>query len=199
MRDTRLREASHIWAQAGHGQIELTSLVPRRANDTRDEQQQRYKLPLGLELTGYHLLNIAVILIFGIPKAVLSYHGQSVIPTTLEWAGGTLIAFILYCVGMLKERRPELWPLFFRVDWAPPILEFLLRSEVYLCILSCLPLRAAVASLQVALDVRRGAQLENHVSGSSTTVGITLFIAGIILYGLTTLREFTKVMQLEGR
>jgi hypothetical protein len=43
-------------------------------------------------MTGYHLLNIAVILAFGIPKAVSSYRGESVIPTTLDWVEGTLIA-----------------------------------------------------------------------------------------------------------
>jgi len=124
-----------------------------------------------------------------------------------------------YYLGVFKDQRPEIWPLFFRVDWAPAILEFLLRFEgkhydcrgtlmkgtnhvvhpVYLFIMSCLPLSAAVASLRVALDARGSAQLEGHVSGSSTTVGIALLvgIAGIILAGLATLREFMKVIHLE--
>jgi len=195
MRDPTSKEAFHIEAQAEHGQIELTSLDPR-TNNTRDEQQQRYRPPLGLEFTGYHLLNIAVILGFGISKAVLSYHGQSVIPTTQELVGGTLFAAISYYLGMFKDQRPEIWPLFFRVDWAPPILEFLLRSEVYLFLLSLLPLRAGVESLQVALDVRRRAQLEGHVSGSSTTVKIVLVVAVVVViqYGFVTLRQLTKVL-----
>jgi len=88
-----------------------------------------------VELTGYHLLNSAVILGFGISKAVLSYHGQSVTPTTQELIGGTLFAAISYYLGVFKDQRPEIWPLFFRVDWAPAILEFLLRFEVYICLL----------------------------------------------------------------
>jgi hypothetical protein len=64
----------------------------RRTNDTRGERQQHYKPPLGVEMTGYHLFNIAAILAFGIPKAVSSYRGQSVIPKTLDWVEGTLVA-----------------------------------------------------------------------------------------------------------
>ncbi|KAI0287153.1 hypothetical protein BC826DRAFT_972399 [Russula brevipes] len=121
--------------------------------------------------------------IFGIPKLVSSYRQQSVTLTTLNWVAGTPIAVILYCVAMVKEKRPEIWPLFFRVDYAPPILEFLLRSEVYLCILSCVPLRPAVTLLRFALDVRRSAQLEDHGCGlPAVKIGLVVAIGGVILH-----------------
>jgi len=52
-------------------------------------------MPLGVALTGYRLLAIAVTLGVGIPKAILSYRGQSLIPSTLDMVGGTAIA-VLY-------------------------------------------------------------------------------------------------------
>lgn len=57
-----------------------------------EEDKQDHQPPLGVELTGYHLLTLAVILAFGIPKAISSYRGQTVIPTTLELTSGTLLA-----------------------------------------------------------------------------------------------------------
>jgi hypothetical protein len=35
----------------------------------------------------------------------------------------------LYYVGLLQDKRPEICPLFFQVDWAPSILRFIRRSE----------------------------------------------------------------------
>jgi len=35
----------------------------------------------------------------------------------------------LYYVGLLQDKRPEICPLFFQVDWAPSILGFIRRSE----------------------------------------------------------------------
>ena len=48
--------------------------------------------PLGVKLTVLRLLNVTIILSIGISKAVLTYKGQSIAPTTLEWIGGTLLA-----------------------------------------------------------------------------------------------------------
>jgi hypothetical protein len=50
--------------------------------------------PLGVELTGYLLLTTAVILGFGIPKAVYSYSGQLLISTTLDWVAGIILALM---------------------------------------------------------------------------------------------------------
>ncbi|KAH9985921.1 hypothetical protein BJV77DRAFT_1071211 [Russula vinacea] len=40
--------------------------------------------PLGVKLTGYRLLNMSVVFVFGITKAILTYMGQSAVPTTLD-------------------------------------------------------------------------------------------------------------------
>jgi hypothetical protein len=47
--------------------------------------------PLGVKLTGYRLLNMSVVFAFGITKAILTYMGQSVAPTTLDWVAGVLL------------------------------------------------------------------------------------------------------------
>ena len=59
-------------------------------SNTKDSQDRRP--PLGIMLTGYRLVNMTVILAFGIQKVVSSYHGQPVTPTTVELAVGTLLA-----------------------------------------------------------------------------------------------------------
>ena len=48
--------------------------------------------PLGVKLTGYRLLNMSVVFAFGITKAILTYMGQSVAPTTLDWVSGAFLA-----------------------------------------------------------------------------------------------------------
>lgn len=100
-------------------------------------------------MTGYDIFNMAAILVFGIPKGILSYRGQSVTPTTLDLFAGTILAVMYACIlkpekvgffvelivprsyygGLVKAKRPEMWPLFFQVDWASPILRFAWRSE----------------------------------------------------------------------
>ena len=51
-------------------------------------------MPLGVEVTGYHLLTTGVILGIGVPKAVYSYKGQALISTTLDWLGGVILALM---------------------------------------------------------------------------------------------------------
>jgi hypothetical protein len=48
--------------------------------------------PLGVKLTGYRLLNMSVVFVFGITKAILTYMGQSALPTTLDWVSGAFLA-----------------------------------------------------------------------------------------------------------
>ncbi|KAH9954827.1 hypothetical protein BJV74DRAFT_731724, partial [Russula compacta] len=79
------------------------------------------------KLTGCRLLNTSVILIFGIAKAVYSYRGQAIISTTLDWASGAALALILYWLSVFEGSGLEMWPLFFEVDYAPPILKFICR------------------------------------------------------------------------
>ncbi|KAH9987632.1 hypothetical protein BJV74DRAFT_796472 [Russula compacta] len=143
----------------------ITTLDPRN-NNTRDDDQRAHQTPLAVDLTGYHLLNMAVILAFGIPKAVLSYRGESVMPTTLDLLSGTFLAVILYYVGLLKDKRPEICPSFFQVDLAPPILKFIYlhRSKFLLIILYLIswpPAEKAVKSMQAA---RRRAKARDQIS-----------------------------------
>jgi hypothetical protein len=136
-----------------------------------------------------------------------------------------LMVLRLYYLGMFKDKRPEIFPLFFQVDWAPLILKFLLNSEgkhydcrgtlvkctnhvahiVCLCLQPFFTLRPAVALYRFALDARRSAQLEGHVSYVSYESYLTIeddahrvAIAGIVLGGLATLRQLVKAIHLEG-
>jgi hypothetical protein len=57
------------------------------------------RLPLLVKLTGYRLLNIIVITTVVGWKAVLSYQGQSVAPTTLDWITGGVLTLGCVCLG----------------------------------------------------------------------------------------------------
>jgi len=90
-------------------QIELTSSNPRIG----DGRQQQYRLPLGVELTGYRLFTTSVIIGLGIPKAVYSSRGQSLISNTLDWVAGMICALILFWLGVIEGKCPESSPRFF--------------------------------------------------------------------------------------
>jgi hypothetical protein len=98
-------------------------------------------------LTGYRLLTTIVIMGVGIPKAVYSYYGQSLISPTLDWLGGILFTLLLvfisdigftefvdlmvlrlFWLGVIEATRPELCPSFFQVDLAPTILRSMDRD-----------------------------------------------------------------------
>jgi len=107
---------------------QLIGSAPLR-DDAWDENERREPPLLGAKLTGYRLLNVGVILIFGVSKVAL---GLSSALATLDWVAGVSLAIILYWVGQLKirsERHPR-WLLFFDVDWAPEILEAMKSVEV---------------------------------------------------------------------
>jgi hypothetical protein len=69
-------------------------LISPREDNTREEPQHQISLPLWVELTGYRLLMTGIILGLGIPKAVYSYSGQSLISTTLDWVAGIVLALM---------------------------------------------------------------------------------------------------------
>ena len=48
--------------------------------------------PLGVELTGYRLLNMSVVFAFGLANGILTYMGHSTMPTTLYWVSGAILA-----------------------------------------------------------------------------------------------------------
>src|SRR5258708_8447104 len=83
----------------------------------------------------------------GIPKAVYSYYGQSLISPTLDWLGGIMFTLLLvfscdigftefvdlmilslFWLGVIETTRPELCPIFFQVDLAPTILRSMYRD-----------------------------------------------------------------------
>ncbi|KAH9060680.1 hypothetical protein EDB87DRAFT_1614773 [Lactarius vividus] len=77
--------------------------------------------PLGVKITGYRLLNMMTVFSFGSAKAILTYMGQSAAPTTLDWVAGTLLAVLLYWIGLYEQGNTKKWEWFFRVDLAPGI------------------------------------------------------------------------------
>lgn len=62
--------------------------------------------PLLVKVTGYRLLDITLLLAFGIAKAVLTYWGRSVISAPLDWIMGTLIV-IAYDIHGIDESSTE--------------------------------------------------------------------------------------------
>lgn len=63
---------------------------PAEASDSQPTDTRRP--PLLVALTGYRLLNIAVVFIIGTVKAVLTLYGYSIVPTAFEWVIGVLFA-----------------------------------------------------------------------------------------------------------
>ncbi|KAI9435752.1 hypothetical protein H4582DRAFT_620713 [Lactarius indigo] len=75
--------------------------------------------PLGVKLTGYRLLNMTTVFSFGTAKAILTYMGRSTAPTTLDWVAGTLLAVLLYWIGLYEQKNAGKLEWFFQVDLAP--------------------------------------------------------------------------------
>ncbi|KAI0315929.1 hypothetical protein OF83DRAFT_307301 [Amylostereum chailletii] len=108
---------------------ELQSLV--HSQETSDVEAQHPRLrpfrqraqrpPLLVKLTGYRLLNTAIIVGLGIPKAVLAYRGETA-ATTLDWVLGVAFAVLMYWVGLLEGVDPPVARWFFHVDYAYGIL-----------------------------------------------------------------------------
>ena len=61
--------------------------------------------PLGVKLTGYRLLIIAVIVVFAIVKAIRVFDdGQPLTPTTPELVGGTLLT-LMYALSNFHDNH----------------------------------------------------------------------------------------------
>ncbi|KAF8481728.1 hypothetical protein DFH94DRAFT_405760 [Russula ochroleuca] len=165
---------------------------PDLREDDRRDNGQKHKLPLGVELTGYRLLTTSVILGFGVPKAVYSYNGQSLISTTLDWLAGVVLALVLYWLGVIEATRPGLSPCFFKVDLAPPILRFLSRSEVHLWFLSVLPLLSTTTQLRAMLDARRddehASRIPAHVNKDGLTLAMLAFSTTVCIFCLQSVK-----------
>jgi len=79
--------------------------------------------PLLVKVTGYRLLDITLLLAFGIAKAVLTYWERSVISAPLDWIMGTLIVIMiaLFWLGLYENVDPPIWKPFFHHDYSGPI------------------------------------------------------------------------------
>ncbi|KAN0131800.1 hypothetical protein V8E53_010328 [Lactarius tabidus] len=75
--------------------------------------------PLGVKLTGYRLVFMVTVLLFGTVKTILTYMGQSIAPTTLDWVAGTFLTAVLYWIDLYEGSNKCQW--FFQLDYAPPI------------------------------------------------------------------------------
>ncbi|KAH9969436.1 hypothetical protein BGW80DRAFT_633057 [Lactifluus volemus] len=67
------------------------------------------------------LLNMIVVLGFGLAKFILSLQGLSVAPAGLEWVAGSALAALLYWIGLYEAVEPPKWEWFLHIDWAPAI------------------------------------------------------------------------------
>lgn len=63
-----------------------------RRYDTWEEGEYQETPPDGVKLTGYRLLNVGVILVFGVIQVALAHCGQSFALTTLDWVAVALLA-----------------------------------------------------------------------------------------------------------
>jgi len=77
--------------------------------------------PLLVKVTGYRLLNVIVILAFGLSKGVMEYTGRSLVSTTLDWIMGVVLAIALWWLGLYETVNPPIWPLFFHRDYSGPV------------------------------------------------------------------------------
>ena len=69
-------------------------LVLPREGDTQGNGRQERSMPLGVPLTGNMLFTISWILGLGIPKAIYSNRGQSLISPTLDLVGGIIFTLM---------------------------------------------------------------------------------------------------------
>jgi len=80
--------------------FEMSSPIVNEAADEQDHEDSRATTlhdpppPLGVKLTGYRLLNMSVIFDFCLAKAILTYMGQSVAPTTLDLVAGGVLTVV---------------------------------------------------------------------------------------------------------
>jgi hypothetical protein len=50
--------------------------------------------PLGVKLTGYRLVFMMTVTSFGTIKTILTYKGESIATTTLDWVAGTFLTVV---------------------------------------------------------------------------------------------------------
>ncbi|KAF9536826.1 hypothetical protein CPC08DRAFT_676976, partial [Agrocybe pediades] len=70
----------------------------------------------GPAVTLYRLMVSFSVLSFGIVKATLSYYGRSTSANWIDWALGTFISAVFYCVGLYENNNLNLYPWLFEAD-----------------------------------------------------------------------------------
>ncbi|KIM81246.1 hypothetical protein PILCRDRAFT_505831 [Piloderma croceum F 1598] len=114
----------------GEGYLEMNSgRVPLHVEESAGEERQpltgeHSSAPTSLllvKVTGYRLLNILVITTVVAWKAVLSYRGQLVAPTTLDWISGGILALGLWWLGLYESVEPPVLPWLFSRDYSHSI------------------------------------------------------------------------------
>jgi hypothetical protein len=225
--------------------------------EDQPETEPDNRTSLGVVVTGYHLLNILVVVAFGAWKVITIGNEGWVFLSKTEFAlipfAGVLYAFYSYFLfprfawgtpvvflerltddgilriyylrlQLLKEASPNIRSGFFEIDLAPPIWNFVYRSEgergtascdhcamvevislltvwsmaVYLFLLSLLPLQPAVAKLLSALDTRQWLQPGNQSPTFAAPNVLITAIMGIIFSILAITQQLAKVFRLRG-
>ncbi|KAI0050815.1 hypothetical protein FA95DRAFT_1603267 [Auriscalpium vulgare] len=177
--------------------MSLRPLDPRRRRTVENEAHQishedasapsgETRPPLGVKVTGYRLLNTAVILAFGIPKAVLSYRGESVTPTTLDWMLGVFCAVCLYWLGLYEALQPPVLPFFFHNDHSHTI-GLVLRISLGVCMPMSLFSGTVVLLVQLATKL-----LGDIPDFRMTTFVLTPCAAAVYVFLLYLVRKFYR-------
>ncbi|TDL13660.1 hypothetical protein BD410DRAFT_846728 [Rickenella mellea] len=97
-------------AVAGPSQSYELQDIPPRANEFAFTNRWHPKLTL------FRLLVITHTAGFGLAKAILTYLGQSIGPTTLEWVFAVVICLFLYFLGLFETHAPLSAPWLFEKD-----------------------------------------------------------------------------------
>ena len=74
--------------------VTFSSLISFSEDNTQDDSRQQRPMPLGVALTGNILFTMSWIVGLGVPKAVYSYNGQSLISPTLDWVAGVIFTLM---------------------------------------------------------------------------------------------------------
>jgi hypothetical protein len=91
-----LADVEHIELQVLTAASSTTTAPPSRNADPEDPDMEENEVdasfPLGVKLTTYRLLNVVIILAFGLAKFMLSLKGQNIAPVGLDWVAGSVFA-----------------------------------------------------------------------------------------------------------
>ncbi|TDL24731.1 hypothetical protein BD410DRAFT_59028 [Rickenella mellea] len=98
-------------AVAGPSQSYELQDIPPRANEAVFTSRWHPRLTL------YRLLVISLTAGFGLAKAILTYLGQSLGSTTLEWVFAVVICLFLYFLGLFETHAPLSAPWLFEKDY----------------------------------------------------------------------------------